>query len=309
VQAQQTGSVLGIHILHPSEAEKALELIQPDQAKDTWYYVTIPLTLQDMNRKDEWQSFFRLAKEKKIIPIIRLSTKYENGSWQVPTKKNIVQLFAFMDQLEWPSNERYVIVFNEVNHAKEWGGYIDPAEYADILRFTSNWAKSEGKNYQVLPAAMDLAAPNGGATREALTYLEQMHQADNSIFEYVDYWNSHSYPNPGFSSSPEKTDKNSLRGFTYELSYVKEKSGRELRTFITETGWVETPQTRRWLSTYYQYAVEHIWSDARVVAVTPFILRGDPGPFSGFSFLNRRDEPTSQYQAYRKAVESVANKN
>lgn len=303
------GSVLGIHILHPSEAPKAKELLKAGQNQDDWHYVTIPLSLNDLNRQDEWKSFFKYAKENKLIPVVRLTTKFENGAWSVPNKRNIVDLIDFLSELEWPTDERYIIVFNEVNHAKEWGNRLDPAEYADVLRFTSNWAKSEGKNYRVLPAAMDLAAPNSGVTREAFNYLEQMWNHDNSIFAYVDVWNSHSYPNPAFSSSPERTEKNSVRGFIHELNFLKQKTGKDYKTFITETGWVENAATRRHLDAYYTYAAQHIWSDPRVIAVTPFVLQGDPGPFAGFTFVNRSGQPTRQYMAYQNILKMLSGKN
>lgn len=297
----EKGSVLGIHILNTGEIPQAQQLLQADQT-DSWHYVTIPLSLDDIQKHDEWQNFFWEAKKARVIPVVRLVTKFENGSWKVPTKRNITDVIKFLSDLEWPTAERHIIVFNEVNHAKEWGGAIDPDSYAETLRFTSQWAHSEEKNYIVLPAAMDLAATTGGETLEAFAYLDKMYQTDNEIFSYVDVWNSHSYPNPGFSASPERTAKNSLRGFQYELAYVKEKTGRDLQTFITETGWAENGATRRWLDEYYKYAAEHVWSDPRVIAVTPFILRGDPGPFSMFTFLDKNNKPTTQYQAYAAII-------
>jgi hypothetical protein len=303
------GSVLGIHILHPSEAAKAKELLNVDAAHDEWHYVTVPLSLNDLKSEDEWKEFFKYSKENKLIPVVRLMTKFENGAWTIPTKRDIVDLITFLSKQNWPTDDRYIIVFNEVNHTKEWGGQIDPSGYADTLRFTSNWAKSEGKNYKVLPAAMDLAAPNSEVTREAFNYLQQMLDHDSSIFSYIDAWNSHSYPNPAFSSSPERTEKNSVRGFIHELSFIKDKTGKDYRTFITETGWIENAATRRFLQSYYTYAAQHIWSDPRVIAVTPFVLQGDPGPFSGFTFVNRSGQPTLQYIAYQNVIKKMSEKN
>src|SRR5258708_26272991 len=176
------GSVLGIHILAPGEIQNAKELLTTkDSSPDEWHYVTVPLTLDDVQKPDEWKKFFQYAHDQKLIPIVRLATHFENGAWQVPTKKNIVDLITFLSTLNWPTNERYIIAFNEVNHANEWGNSLDPATYADTLRFTSDWAKSEGKNYLVLPAAMDLAAPNGGQTMEAFHYLDQMQKNDPQV--------------------------------------------------------------------------------------------------------------------------------
>jgi hypothetical protein len=295
------GQVLGIHILNLDELDQAIELIQP-QNPDTWQYVTIPLTLNDMERKEEWQAFFTKAKQKKIIPLVRLTSRFEDGAWKVPNRKELTNLVTFLGALDWPTDQKHIIVFNEVNHAKEWGGHLDPNEYAQVLRFTADWAHSEQKNYVVLPAAMDLAAPNGAVTREAFTYLNQMLVADPEILTVVDAWNSHSYPNPGFSSSPQRTAQNSLRGFEHELAFLKQKTGRDYSVFITETGWVVNRQTSRWLESYYEYAVQHIWSHPQVVAVTPFVLRGAPGPFSGFTFLDQNNQPTVQYTALQKAL-------
>lgn len=301
-------SVYGIHLMNTGELDRAVELLNP-APNDDWNYVTVPLTLADLEKTDEWKHFFAQAREKKVIPIVRLMTRFDNGAWQVPSKKDVVELFSFLGKQEWPTDKKYVIAFNEVNHAKEWGGTIDPQSYVDSLRFTADWAHSEGLNYQVLPAAMDLAAPNGAATKEAFTYLNEMLAYDPHIFDKIDYWNSHSYPNPAFSSSPTKTDKNSMRGFTHELAFLKEKTAKDFQTFVTETGWEENAATRRWLTSYYQYTSDNIWSDERVIAVTPFVLQGDPGPFSRFSFIDKDGKPTNQYRAYqdviRRSVEKV----
>jgi hypothetical protein len=302
------GSVLGIHILAPSEVQTAEELLTTTETQDEWHYVTVPLTLNDLQKKDEWQNFFNYARDHKLIPIVRLTTRFENGAWKVPNKKNIADLISFLSVLNWPTDERHVIAFNEVNHAKEWGNSLNPAEYAEVLQFTSNWAKSEGKNYIVLPAAMDLAAPNSGVTMEAFRYLEAMRQSNPRIFDYIDYWNSHSYPNPGFSGSATEKGQKSISGFVTELSYLKEKTGHEFRTFITETGWAENALTKKNLDAYYKYAAEHVWSDPRVIAVTPFVLQGDPGPFSAFTFINRNGQQTKQYQAFQSAMKLLAEK-
>ena len=310
----QEGAVLGIDILNPAEAQAANALLKPanspENSADDWHFVTIPLSLNDLSKKDEWQQFFDYAKVNHMIPVVRLATRFEDGAWKVPTKKDVVDLFAFLGALNWPTDERYVIAFNEVNHATEWGNHIDPAEYTQTLQFVSDWAKTEKQpNYKVLPAAMDLAAPTGRETREAFSYLEQMLATNPDIFKSIDYWNSHSYPNPAFSSSPTMTAKNSVRGFVHELAFIKKKTDLDLKTFITETGWSENSATRNRLAGYYDYMVDKVWSDPRIMAVTPFVLQGDPGPFSTFTFLNKENQPTLQYVAYQKAIKKLAAKN
>ena len=236
-----------------------------------------------------------------MIPIVRLATKVEDGGWIKPNRWQIVRLISFLNLLEWPTEDRYIIVFNEVNHAKEWGNSINPAEYAQILKFTSRWAHTEPQNYKVLPAAMDLAAPNGAETMEAFNYLERMLQAPD-VFDHIDLWNSHSYPNPGFSSPPTLRAKNSMRGFLHELDYLKRKTGKDFEVMITETGWTVNRSTAPWLKNYYLYALQHIWSHPQVKAVTPFVAKGSPGHLLTLVFMMLNGQPTVHYEAFQEAL-------
>lgn len=297
------GDVLGIHILHPSELDDVVTLLKTDKNKEEWSYVTIPYGLEDINRHDEWQAFFNKCKEHKIIPIVRLVTRPEGAQWMVPTTRNIIDLAKGLSALQWPTEERLVIVFNEPNHAKEWGGKVDPVSYADTLQFASDWFRTEKKGYKILPAGLDLAAPNGSQTMEAFTFWKKALEYNPALFETVDDWNSHSYPNPAFSSSPTLNSQNSMRGFKHELEFVKKVSNRDLNVYITETGWAQNASTTRWLGQYYTYAQQHIWSDPKVKAVTPFLLNGAPGPFSTFSFLDQQGNKTKQFDAYRQIIE------
>jgi len=234
-----------------------------------------------------------------------LATRFQDGAWQVPTKKDVVSQIEFLSQLDWPTDKRYLIAYNEPNHAPEWGGQLDPTSYAQVLEFVADWAHTEGKNFIVLPAALDQAAPNGQATMEAYRFLNQMLANNPEVFKKIDVWNAHAYPNPGFLASPTSTSKMSLKSFVYELDWLKEKVGRDLPVVITETGWKETPFNRWRLDDYYTYALKNIWSDSRVIAVTPFTLKGSPGPFSQFSFLDAVGKPTAQYHALQTAIKRV----
>lgn len=303
VQAEEN-QILGMHLMNIDEVSLTASLFSDFYSSDAWKYVTVPLTAGDLQKKTQWQLFFKQAKEAKIKPIIRLATSFENGVWVRPDRKLIVEQLEFLGDLNWPTSEKIVIVYNEVNHAAEWGGQVDPASYNDVLRFTSNWAKAIDHNFKILPAGLDLAAPSGSESLEAFAYLNQMHRFDSEIFSYLDYWNSHSYPNPGFNSSPTRTSKNSLRGFEHELAFIKNKTGRDFKVMITETGWRANGNILPWLESYYTYALQHIWSDPRVVAVTPFILKGEPGPFSEFGFISKDNKPTPHYTALKEALQN-----
>lgn len=299
---------LGVHLLHPAEITEAIPVIKNDYNRDAWTFVTIPISLTDVHDPDEWQKWqdcFDQARLAKINPILRLTTEYDRklGAWSIPTKNDILAFFDFFATLDWPDNQhRYLIVFNEPNQFAEWGGKNDPASYARTLQFTANWAHTEPFHYVVLPAGMDLAAANTNTTREAFSYLEAMVAAEPAVFETIDAWSSHSYPNPDFSSSPKATGKNSVCGFEFELAWLQAKTGRTLNVFITETGWKDSAKTRRYLYEYYRYSAQYIWDNQRVIAVTPFVLKGDPGPFSAFTLIDKDGNATIQYFALQEAA-------
>lgn len=309
VWAASSPPPMGIHILHPEEIDQVRPLLGttvPTESQEAqWNYVTVPFTLDDIDRRAQWQHFFRVAGQDKLIPLVRLATRFEHGSWQVPTRYDMVRQLQALNAYDWPTAERHVIAYNEVNHAGEWGGTIDPPEYARTLRFLLDWTATEPEQYVVLPAALDLAAPQYGAasTWDAFAFWRAVHESDPTVLADLTVWNSHSYPNPAFSAPPTATGRNSLRGFEHELRLVSELTGRELPVYITETGWRATRATERYLPGYYSYAMRSIWSHPQVRAVTPFILQGAPGPFAEFSFLSESRQPTSNYLAFQYALQ------
>lgn len=299
-------SKLGIHILAPTELSKVSDLFRVSQNQDAWHFVTVPLTLDDLHKEKDWNKFFQQAQVQKIIPIVRLTSRFEDEVWIQPTRKDIVDQINFLSKMPWSSDRRYIIVGNEVNHAAEWGGELDPVTYTNYLTFASQWARSVDSDFFILPAALDLDAPNSSKTREAIGYLRDMLIYKPDLLDFIDGWNSHSYPNPAFSAPPTAIGKNSLRGYQTELALMAEYSDRQLPVFITETGWRQTIRNQRLLANYYDYAVKNVWSDPRVVAVTPFVLQGAPGQFAAFSFLDAQQKPTAQFVAYQAALQKIS---
>jgi hypothetical protein len=295
-------SKYGMHLLHPYELSDAIKLVRSGYS-DRWSFVTIPISLGEVGKKREWDDFCKRSYSHNIIPIFRLTGQFKNGSWEIPNRRELINLIDFIENLECPHSDLYIIVFNEMNHAGEWGGKINPVSYAKVLKFTYNWAKSESKNFIVLPGALDLAADGRNKTMKAFEYYQKMYDYDNNIFNYLDYWNSHSYPNPAFSSHPLKDSHNSLSGFKHELEFLKDKTNKDLKVFITETGWKLNRSTINVIRQYYLQAHQAVWSDSRIVAITPFLFKGSPGPFSQFSFLDENNKPTLNYLSYQRIIE------
>lgn len=301
-----TGAVLGIHILEPEEVEAAREVM--DKREGHWGYVVVPMRLDQLDYQ-RWQEFFDKAQELSIVPIVRLASEIDGNKWKRPTRADVVEQVEFLSRLNWHVDKRRVIVYNEPNHAGEWGGGVDVEDYGALLKFAAEWMHTEDENYVVLPAGLDAAAPNGSETMDSLVFVRRMAEAEPEVLKVIDAWTSHSYPNPGFSASVYNQGKNGLWGFDYELGLVEELSGRELPVYITETGWDQTKVTVGQLEAYYSYSMEEIWSDERVAAVTPFILNGNNGLFEGFSFKRPDGSPSAQMRAWLSAVKELLKKS
>ena len=292
---------IGIHILFPAELEDAAKLINHESGD--WGYVTIPIQSGDRDL-EKWQQFMDECKRLHVIPIVRLATEgdyFNTKVWRTPKNEDIIDFANFLNSLSWPTKNRYVIVFNEVNRGDEWGGKANPEEYARLLSYATTVFKAKNHDFFVISAGLDNAAPNEGTTyMNQYDYMRRMHSEVPGIFNQVDGLASHSYPNPAFSQPPTVTTNKSIVSFRYERDLAYALSGKKLPVFITETGWTaETVDDARRAS-YYTHALSDAWSDEGIVAITPFLLKAGGGPFGIFTFLTAEGKTTKQYDVFAK---------
>ena len=66
-----------------------------------------------------------------------------------------------------------------------------------------------------------MAAPNSKTTKDALVFWREMNKEVPGIFEKIDGWASHSYPNHGFLGKPQDSGRTSIRGYQWELTVLK----------------------------------------------------------------------------------------
>ncbi|MEK7572194.1 MAG: hypothetical protein AAB553_08040 [Patescibacteria group bacterium] len=290
----------GIHILFDSELPQAAQLV--NSTNGDWGYVLIPIQAPDKNLQ-KWQTFMDKAKELHLIPILRLSTEgdYFNTSvWRKPKQEDIIDFANFLNSLDWPTRNKYVIVFNEVNRGDEWGGNANPKEYAELLSFATTVFKSKDQDFFIIGSGMDNAAPNQGTKyMNQYDYLKDMHDAVPGIFNQVDGFSSHSYPNPAFAQPPGKESNMGTGSFIHERELIRTMSNKQLPIFITETGWDGEVISDEKRAEYYKTAFETVWNDPQIVTVMPFILQAAGGPFQKFSLLNADNSPTKQYESIR----------
>lgn len=282
----------GIHIITPSpdESSPAASLVNTN---GDWGYITILVESGDRNH-GKWQEFFNDLRRRHLIPIIRLATKPVNGNWERPYEKEYEAWADFLDNLNWPTKNRYVVVYNEPNHGQEWGGAVDAKLYAETLDKTITELKSKNRNFFVLNGGFDASAPNQPPKYEdESVFLKQMNDAVPGIFDRLDGWASHSYPNPAFLGSPNAIGRGTVRTYVWELQQLRNLGVTKiLPVFITETGWIHAEglnfdfrlPSADTLSSYYKTAYGVAWDSQRIVAVTPFLLNYQETPFDHFSF-------------------------
>lgn len=287
----------GIHILEQSDIVDAAKLVNSNGG--CWGYVTLVIR-DDQRDLKKWNSLFKELRKNQLIPIIRIATHLEQGVWVKPDKEDANNWAVFLNNLNWPIKNRYVILFNEPNHAKEWGNAINPKEYAEIAQLYIRKLKDTSSDFFVLNAGFDLAAANiPGETAETTWYWEEMERYYPGIFNLFDGWSSHSYPNPNFSASPYKTGRLSIVGYRFEQNYLKERFNVLPKpVFVTETGWQigKGRVAEEEAANYYKIAFEKIWIDENLVAVTPFLLNYPDRLFASFSWKDEEGNFKKPYQ-------------
>jgi len=297
---------LGIHILDVNDLFDAERLV--NSSGGLWGYVTVVIQEDDRNF-DKWQGIFDQMRRSHLIPIVRLATKIQGDSWAIPQANSIDDWARFLDSLNWPIENRYVSLFNEPNHANEWGKSINPEEYARFTYTLAQKLHATSNDFFVMPAGLDVSAASDGRSLSADIFAKRMVEAQPDYFNAFDGLASHSYPNPAFSGSVYAQGRGSLRSYQWELDLYKSLGlSKQLPVFITETGWVHD-QGISYLSGAYSseqigsnllIAASQVWSDPNIVAVTPFALSYQGAPFDHFSWKRLGvSEFYPQYYAYQ----------
>jgi hypothetical protein len=287
----------GIHISNENELKDAADLV--NSSGGDWGYVTFVITEAERNH-DRWQQTFDQMRSLHLIPIVRIATKMNGDSWDIPNDAEMNNWIAFLNSLNWVIQDRYVIIGNEPNHSKEWGGKIDPAGYSTYLSaFAQKFHHASG-DFFVLPAGLDASAKNTKDTMDETVFIKKMLGSEPALFDNLDGWTSHSYPNPDFAGAVTDTGRGSVYTFDWELNYLRSlEITKDLPVFITETGWSNQKVDPAKIGEMYDYAFKNVWNDKRVVAVTPFILNYPESPFSEFSWKKKDGSVYPYYDMYK----------
>jgi hypothetical protein len=306
-------NIFGLHLTQTSDIDKIDNVI--NSSGGDWGWATLTIRTDQLNPED-WQNFFNKCRQKHIIPLIRLATKTESDYWAKPTKQDIDNFANFLNSLNWPTTNQHIILFNEINRSGEWGDLADPIQYVDIAIYASQTFKQKNPNFYIITAGLDLSAPlKPPEFISADNFYQQILNYQPNFFDHIDAISSHSYPNPAFIGKPTDFGRFSIRGYQWEIEYLKNLGvNKDLPIFITETGWPHregsTVNNSFYTSdTSVQFLIQaiNLWSkDERIQAVTPFIYNYPFEPFEHFSWL---DSQENIYPAYNTIIQLPKEKN
>lgn len=293
----------GIHVADSNDVDASAPLV--NSSGGDWGYVTIVIPQTDRN-SGKWQDIFNRMRRLHLIPIVRLATETRGDYWTKPDTNQIKDWISFLTSLNWPIENRYIVLFNEPNHANEWGRNVVPEEYADIVIQYAKALKAASDDFFVLPAGLDASASNSVGSMDEKTFLDKALASHPELLDYIDGWTSHSYPNPGFMGSPYARGRGTLSTYLWELDYLTQaRKGRDLPVFITETGWAHVSR-----SIAGGLSADHVaqniltasvlWSNSDIVAITPFVYSYLTAPFDQFSWkIHGTDGFYPQYNTYQ----------
>src|SRR3989344_7494134 len=155
----QPNNKIGIHILDETDISDAAKLV--NSSGGDWGYVTLVIRT-DQRDPIIWQKIFDRLRRSHVIPIVRIASKPYDHSWEKLVYDEIDGWVTFLNSLNWVTENRYVVIGNEPNHAKEWGGEINPEEYSNYLAGISKKLKASSGDFFILNGALDASAPDNG---------------------------------------------------------------------------------------------------------------------------------------------------
>lgn len=279
-----------------------------------WGYVLYSLWINNLDEK-EWETFFDLVGKNHLIPIIQLYPYQFDEEYLF---SQLTKTASFLNSFSWPSSCRIVTVFNETNARDFWGENIDPEGYARVLAKAIEIFKKENENFFILNGGFNSSSRSGPRYLDEEEYLIRMDEAVPSIFEKLDGWASHPYPQPEFSGDFHNPPswyetRDQISAYEWEFSLLKKYFGVEnLPIFLTETGWAHKEgEQPKWqykkavlTAQYFDDVLRNIWlPDKRVVAITPFIF--NHASFSNFNWMTIEGYCYPQCDVVKK-IEKVA---
>jgi hypothetical protein len=266
-----------------------------------WGYITVVWTIQDReDRMGEYnlQLFLDRCYEFHVQPIVRVATKFEakreptvpgqpaikpnqqgaEGSWTRPDWDQPLKWREFFERGKWPTRHAWIVIGNEPNLGREWGGAVDAAGYARYLDHVLD-VFADAPRFDVVSGALDISNTTAmPVMQDALEFLDEMAATVPGLFARLPAWASNPYHVPNLGPGVRYT----------HLAYEAEldRIGREMPVLITEAGNLQTGDEQE-IARFYAQAFRDWMADPKVVAATPLFWHPDRNDFWMFELDKR----------------------
>lgn len=156
-----------------------------------------------------WVEFTSACYARNLIPVLRIATYAEGGSWLEPPADAPGDYTTYAQAVKRviqglprdPAIPLYVEVFNEPNNNYEWSWESDPWEYAHALRDISEAIRSIGDpGIKVLNAGL-----SPGGSYDNLDFIDAMFAAVPDLGDWIDAWATHPY---AIGTDPDQNNHN-----------------------------------------------------------------------------------------------------
>lgn len=243
----------------------------------------------------QWVKFINGCYSRGLIPVIRLGTWMEDGSWVKPTPDSpgnyhswatsIKNLVAQMPRTG--STPLYIEVLNECNNNMEWSGAANPTEYAQFFVQTSNAIRSLGDSR----IKITNCGLSPGGSYNNIAYVQACCQVPGFINAF-DVWAFHTYP----SSPPEinihdgtaPMGSHTIDNYLAELQVLASYGRTGVQVIATETAYALGPDGEAARADRVMRAFRDYWSKwPEVLGVCPYEFCDPFGGNDGLDWVNR----------------------
>jgi hypothetical protein len=276
-----------------------------------WGYITVVWTIEDRDARNaeyNFQQFLDRCFEHHVQPIVRVGTRFSRsnrpgnsppgskgaeGTWSRPDWDEPKRWRTFFEQATWPTRHAWIIVGNEPNLGREWGGAVDAAGYARYLaHFLDTF--QDAPRFDVVSGALDISNHTAlPEMQDALEFLDLMGETVPGIFARLPAWASNPYRVVSGGPGARYTH------LAYEAEF--DRIGREMPVLITEAGHLETGDEHE-IAQFYAEAFRDWMADPKVVAATPLFWHPDRNEFWMFELdsKNRFVYKSPTYELLRR---------
>ncbi len=263
---------IGINLIRWTENQylwAAADLV--NSSGGDWGYVTITLIDDDRQSPYRLQRILEQCAHRHLTPIIRVATRFDvtTETWSRPQWNDPFLWRELFNSVTWPTTLKYIVVGNEPNLGREWGGEVDPAGYA---RYLEKWLDvfADDPTYRIFNGALDASNDTLMPERmDEFEFIDAMREAAPGLVDRLHGWAANPY-HFWWGTEPRFTYK----AYEVELEYI----GRDMPVIVMEFHAFEIDEPQM-VAEYYAEAYEHWLADPRIIAITPFFWNPEADRF------------------------------